>query len=544
MNFSYSKHKLQGKEEKSQRIFEMTPGIISWSIILSLIIISILKPLWAMVAIIAFDFYWFLRLIYMTIFLVLSFIRLSIESKVNWISRVESINDLTRDIKKANLTIQPGIKGRISSFIHKKELLNLIKSKLPPPNSKDIYHLIILPVAKEAKEILESSIESLRSQTFPLKQLVVMLAIEDRAPLEIKNSLFDLEKIYKDIFMDFIVVFHPDGLPNEARVKGANTTWAAKKATDYFNKKNVSFENITVSCFDADTIVNPDYFACLTYYFIVTPFRLQASFQPIPVYNNNIWDVPGFARVMETGASFFQLIESTNPEKLVTFSSHSMSFKALVDIDYWPVDMISDDSAIFWKAFIHYDGRFSVVPMYTTLSMDITASDNILGTIKSIYKQKRRWAWGIENFPIVMRAFIQSKEISLYNKFRHAFKLLEGHISWATWGFVLTILSWLPTFLAKKEFTGSVIYYNAPYIGGIIFNLASVSLIISIILSLLLLPKKKIRFSLLKKTLFALQWLLMPLILVFLSALPALDAQTRMLLGMRMEFWVANKRIS
>ena len=27
-----------------------------------------------------------------------------------------------------------------------------------------------------------------------------------------------------------------------------------------------------------------------------------------------------------------------------------MSFTALVEIGYWPVDMISDDSAVFWKA--------------------------------------------------------------------------------------------------------------------------------------------------------------------------------------------------
>ena len=33
-----------------------------------------------------------------------------------------------------------------------------------------------------------------------------------------------------------------------------------------------------------------------------------------------------------------------------------MSFKALVEIGYWPVDMISDDSAIYWKAYIHYAG--------------------------------------------------------------------------------------------------------------------------------------------------------------------------------------------
>ena len=58
-----------------------------------------------------------------------------------------------------------------------------------------------------------------------------------------------------------------------------------------------------------------------------------------------------------------------------------MSFKALVEIGYWPVDMISDDSSIYWKAYIHYPGGYTVVPMLVTVSMDL-AQDETCG---------RRW---------------------------------------------------------------------------------------------------------------------------------------------------------
>ena len=542
MIFNFSRDGLNKNEQKTQRFFEMVPGLCSWTILLGLIALSVSKPLMAALFIIAFDFFWFLRLIYMTIFLVLSYFRLSIEDNVEWMDRVNAVDRLKETIKEFQIPKTLKLKQRYSTRIHRSELLRLYKSNALPPASKDIAHLVILPVAKESSEIVVPSIESLCTQKFPPKQIVVMIALEDRADQKIKDSITKLEQQYKDTFMDFMVILHPSDLPGEKRVKGANASWAAKKAKDYFSEKSIPFENIVVSCFDSDTIVSPQYFACLTYYFMITPFRTCASFQPIPVYHNNIWDVPGFARVMETGSSFFQLIESTNPEKLVTFSSHSMSFKALVDVDYWPVDMISDDSAIFWKSFIHYDGKYRVVPMYITLSMDIIASDSIWETAKSIYKQKRRWAWGVENFPIMMRAFCSSKKISLYDKLRYGFKLLEGHISWATWGFILTFLSWLPAFFTNKAAETSVVYYNAPYIAGTIFHLASFSLFISIILSLMLLPKENVRHSLLKRVAFAIQWLMIPFILVFLSALPALDAQTRMLLGKRLDFWVANKR--
>ncbi|MBI3601719.1 MAG: hypothetical protein HY209_02335, partial [Candidatus Omnitrophica bacterium] len=39
----------------------------------------------------------------------------------------------------------------------------------------------------------------------------------------------------------------------------------------------------------------------------------------------------------------------------------------------------------------------------------------------------------------------------------------------------------------------------------------------------------------------ALEWLMIPLILVFLGTLPALDAQTRLMFGRYLEFWVSDK---
>jgi hypothetical protein len=274
---------------------------------------------------------------------------------------------------------------------------------------------------------------------------------------------------------------------------------------------------------------------------MVCPERNRASFQPIPVYHNNIWEAPAFSRILDLGSSFFQLIEATNHDQMVTFSSHSMSFKALVDVNYWPVDMISDDSAIFWKSLIHFDGEYRVIPLYVTLSMDVVSGVNWRQTILNVYRQKRRWAWGVENFPIVMRGFLHNRNIPVLKKIQYGFKLFEENVAWATWGFLLTFIGWLPALFANREFSDAVLYYSAPRIAGVIFNLASLALITTIILSLFLLPKAKTKNALFKKISLAFEWLFVPLIVVFLSALPALDAQTRLMFGKYMEFWVTEK---
>jgi len=543
MKFNFSRQNLTGHEAALERIFEILPGLASWTILLGMVLISFCSPLIGAMLVIAFDFYWLLRLFYMTFFLVLAYFRLSMEKDTGWMERVYELDhpdEYLRDFQNQHDKLD--FKKKISLWLHKRKIAHLKYGGSLPPQSSEIYHLVIFSVVKESQEIVESGIESLAHQKFPPQQILVVVALEERAEESVKKGIQAIQAKYQKYFFDFLISLHPDGIPGEAKVKGANVTYAAKIAAKYFESKEILFDNVIVSCFDADTVVSPEYFACLTYHFMGYPKRNQASFQPIPVYHNNIWEASAFARVLDIGSSFFQLIEATNPEKLVTFSSHSMSFKALVDVGYWPVDMISDDSAIFWKALIHFDGKYRVIPMYITLSMDVVSGETWWKTIVNVYKQKRRWAWGVENFPIVMRGFLTVGKMSLSDKITYGFKLFEDHVAWATWAFLLTFIGWLPALFAGREFSNSVLYYSAPRITGLIFNMASLALMTTIVLSLFLLPKKKIKNSLLKKIGHAIEWLFVPLIVVFLSALPALDAQTRLMFGKYMEFWVTDKK--
>lgn len=538
MRFEFTRSRLTPAEQARERLFEALPGATSWTILIGMLVLGWWKPLIAAVLIIAFDLYWLLRLFYLTVFLVLSSWRLALERGTDWMARLQAL--------EVGGGVEPSpprnARQRLSWWLHRRRVRALQRLGAGIPSWREITHVVIIPIIKEGRAVVEPGIASLARQTFPARQILIVLAVEERAERDIKREAEDLQAAYRQRFLDFLLVVHPDGLPGEARVKGANATYAAKAAAAHLTARGIAFERTIVSCFDADTVVTADYVACLTAHFLLCPERTRASFQPIPVYHNNIWEVPACARVLDIGSSFFQLIEATHPEGLVTFSSHSMSFQALVDVGFWPVDLISDDSAIFWKAFIHYDGRYRVVPLYITLSMDVVAARTWWRTAVNVYRQKRRWAWGVENFPIVLRAFLSARAIRLRDRVRHGFKLFEGHVTWATSAFLLTIIGWLPALFAGREFSDTVLYYSAPRITGTIFRLASLAFLTSIILSLCLLPKPRSRLPLLRHLGLAGEWLLIPFIATFLSALPALDAQTRLLRGRYMEFWVTEKR--
>ena len=542
MDFEYTRHGLAKGERVLERLLELVPGGLSWLILIGMVVLSFVRPLWAAIVIIAFLFYWLLRMMYMNILLILSYARFNIEKRTDWVDRIKKTDELDFSRKDTCfLNMTSDWRGKVSDWIHRKQLEKLIKSGSHPPKSRDIFHVVIIPVAKESREIVEPGILAIRSSTFPLKRILLVIALEQRASDVVQQQMNALKEKHKCAFLDFLVVLHPSDLPGEARVKGANTTYAACRVAEYLKEKDIPYENVVASCFDADTVAVPDYFNCLTYYFLVTPERTQSSFQPVPVYFNNIWNAPSFARVLDVGTSFFQLVEATNPKKLITFSSHSVSFKALVDVDYWPIDIVSDDSAIFWKAFLHYEGAYQTVPMPIAVSMDVVVGRNMKETFLNIYKQKRRWAWGVENFPIIIRGFLHSKGLSFYKKISCTLRFIDKFTSWATWSFLLAFVGWLPILFAGKEFATTTVYYIAPRIRSTIFTLASLSILICIMTSMMLLPPEKSKHPLLKKLLRGGEWLLIPVVVLVLSALPALDAQTRLMFGKYMEFWVTDK---
>ncbi|MDD4894719.1 MAG: glycosyltransferase family 2 protein, partial [Candidatus Omnitrophica bacterium] len=432
-----------------KRCLEIIPGVLSWGIIIIMISFAVWKPILCAILIIIFDFYWIIRTSYLTTLLLMAYKKLSQQKNRDWLSDCQKLQD--KDWHK-------------------------------------LYHLIIFPVYKESLDILRPSLEALRQCHYPKEKMVVVVAFEERN-IQAKENAAKLEAEYKSDFFGYLSTFHPDGIPGEARTKGANATWAAKRAKEFLDGLSIPIENVIISCFDADTCVDKQYFGCLTYHFLTSPKPHQASYQPMPVYNNNVWHAPSFARLVEISSSFCQLIESMRLEKFVTFSSHSMSFKTLVDIDYWPVNMISDDSVVYWKAFLFFNGDYRVVPLYITVSMDVAYSTNIIKTVIVQYKQKRRWAWGVENFPFLVTGF-EGRQIPLSKKIRRSFNLLESHVTWGVWAIIVMFITPLPILLGGALFSQVPIGYNLPRISGLLFNFTLGTSLIWVIFSRMLLPKR------------------------------------------------------
>ena len=529
-----------------RRLFEIIPGSLSWVTLIGLAILALILPWWVAVFIIAYDVYVLIRAAYMSVHLVYAYDRLRRMKNINWIERCEKvsqdINSYYRETaRQAKQTSKLDKKHRWQIKQLTQSLAETIKHQQPILPWRKVHQVIVLPTYNESLSVLRTSLASLASTDFPKSRMHVVVGFEERIGQKAHTRAAKIKQEFGQSFATLLTTFHPDGLPGEKRVKSANAAWAIKALEKELTAKNIPDDYILVSNFDSDTVVSKEYFSHLTFVFITHPDRYHVSYQPLPMYNNNLWDAPAFSRVVATGSTFWQMIESTRPERLVTFSSHSMTMRALKDVNYWAKDIISEDSRIFWQCLLRYDGHYRTEPLYTSVSMDAALADSWWKTLKNQYKQKRRWGWGIENFPYLVEGFIKNKKIAWRTKFIYIFRTLEGHHSWATTPIIVAGLGWLPIFFGGPQFHTTVLAYSLPYMARAIMSIAMSGLLISAILSLLLLPPKPAKYSRWRYLPITVQWALVPVIATILSSFPALDAETRLMLGRDLEFNVMEK---
>jgi cellulose synthase/poly-beta-1,6-N-acetylglucosamine synthase-like glycosyltransferase len=524
------------------RFFEIFPGILTWSTLLGAPLLSFYHPVWVSVYIIAFDLYWFLKGGNVAIHLLHSYATLKTHNKVNWRAYLGQLaasrEDFASHLKQLAATeTNRGLKNLYADQAQ-------IIEKLPPERNLDwqkVYHLIIAPTYKESLEVIELSLKSYLNSDYPKDKMIFILACEERAGEIADENASILTQRYGDKFYKFLTIKHPDGIAGEAKGKGANITYAARHAQKLLDAENISYENVLVSVFDIDTVVDPQYFSHLTFDFLTAEKPLRTSYQPMPLFHNNIWDTPAIARVIAVSSSFWQLVEASRPDRLVTFSSHSMSFKTLVDVGFWRVDIIPEDSHIFWQCFIHFDGDYRTKPLFTTVSMDAVLGETYFDTLVAQYKQKRRWAWGVTEISMVVPEFMRNTKIPLWKKILYAERLIEGHYFWATASVMIAILGWLPLYLGGAHFGSTVVAINLPIMTRAIMSIATFFLIFSMYVNMVMLPPRPKGYPWWKSVSMIVQWVFSPIVSSVFGSLPAIDAQTRLMFGRYMEFWVTPK---
>lgn len=529
------------KRTPTERFWEVLPGLQFWVVFVGAILLSNFRPVWAALFIICFDLYWVLKALNVATHLFAAYRKFQLFVTIDWLNMAGRLKDVGGYLEYLSARMKSS-SGRQAEYF-KSEIQRITKLKAKGTSSLDLenfYQLVLIPFTNESFEILDSTLQALRQTNYPKEKMILLLAGEERAGEPGKAVARKIQEKYEGCFFKFFTTFHPDGLPNEIKGKSANASYAVQAVIPQLYEMGIQDEQVLVSNFDSDTIVHPQYFARVIYEFLTAEKPYQSSYQPIAVYNNNIWDTPALIRVVSVSNSFWQFTESSRPDRLRTFSSHTMTLKALIDVGFWRKDIVNEDGFIYWQCYLRYSGDYQVVPLFIPISLDTCLAETTWQTLLNQYKQKRRWAYNVEYYPHLIMPLLKSKA-PFWDRLYKLYQYAEGNFNWATASILISSLGWLPLFLGGDAFKGSVIGYTLPQATKTLMTIATAFLILSVYINLILLPPRPKKYSVWRSVMMYLQWFLVPITSVVFGSLPAVEAQTRLMLGWYLEFWVTPK---
>lgn len=486
---------------RTRRALEILPGFVSWSLILFPIWGSIIVPSLVAYYVITFAVYWLYRSVTLAILSLIAHFKVRAASAFDWLE----------DIKKRF-----------------------------PDSWNSIQHIIVIPTYKEPVTILERTISALGRQSYPVKNIHIMVSFEEREGAAAKEKSRQLKEKYGDTFGSFMTTFHPD-IEGEIKGKSSNTCWGAIQAKqELVDKRGIPIEKITITSEDADAIFHHHYFSNLTYEFLSTDKPFNKIWQGGIVFYNNIWRVPAPVRVLASIFSVTQLYILMRKDRLVNFSTYSTSLKHVHDIGYWDTDVIPEDYRLFFKSYFAKDGDFEVQPIFLPIFADAAESDGYWSTLTNQYEQLKRWAWGVSDDAYIIRAYVLADKIPFWDKTLRISKVIEDHFLWPVNWFAITVSAIMPPLL-NETFSRTVLGKTLPQVTSLLLTLSLVSMLVIFVVDAMNRPPRPNKYNPLSYIKQPLEFLLLPVVGFFFSALPGIDAHTRLMLGKYIEYKVTEK---
>ncbi len=521
------------------RFLEMLPAILSWSVITAPIWLSFIDVIWAAYFIVAFITTWFLKTIVMAFRVIQGYGRMEKAIRLDWDKILGDLKDPAAALKHytGHVTKQNRVHVQnLKNYVNKPPALQYVPS--------DVIHVVIVALHNEPIEIVEPTIQELANCKFPMKkQVVFAMAYEERGGPGAKITAEAMVKRYGKAFLHAEAIEHPSDIPGEVKGKGGNVTFAGRRMAEWVKAQGLDPSKVVVTTLDCDNRPHKYYFAAVTYAFLLSRDRSHRSFQPIPLYTNNIWDAPAPMRVLAVGNSFWQVIQSVRPHTLRNFSSHAQPLDGLIKTDFWSVRTVVEDGHQFWRSLFAFDGNHQVVPIYVPIYQDAVLAETLRKTFREQFIQIRRWAWGASDVAyLIEKGFFTRNKLSKSNLIAKLLRLIEGHVSWATAPFILAFAAWAPI-VVSPEADSSVIAHQLPVFASRLATLGMIGILCSLYFSMKILPPRPTRYKRHRHLFMIAQWAILPLVTLVYGGLTALYSQTRLFFGWYLDRFDATVKV-
>ena len=498
------------------RFFEILPGALSYTILLMPIILSIINVTVAVVAILAYLLIFFVRSLGYSARAIAGYRTMKQHMALDWVGLLDDL--------------EAGVASKSDSESKKPgwhyDNLERLKEQAAVVRPSQLIHAVVIATVNESREVLEPTIQAVIGGEYDAKKMILVIAYEGRAGEVAEKRVMELVELYKPHFKHLMAVKHPSNLPGELIGKGGNITFAGRELQKYLEHQNIDPAYVPVTTLDADNRPDKRYFAALSYLYCVVPDPRRVSFQPLPMFTNNIWDAPTLMRVIATGNNLYYIVNTQRPHLARNFSAHAQSMQALIDMDFWSVRTIVEDGHHFWRSYFCYDGDYRVYPISIPIYQDAVLADGYLRTLKAQFVQLRRWTYGASDIAyIASKGFFSPNKASKYDVTIKFLRTLEGHVTWATGTLLVYFAAFAPSFFHPQNIAAN----ELPLIVSRLQRFGIAGLLVSLYVCLVTLPPRPARYKRHRSILMLTQWAFLPVTSVAYGSLAAFNSQTRLM---------------
>ena len=502
----------ENERGRRYRFFEILPGAISYSLFILPIALSFINVTAVVFFIVAYILIYFTRSVAVDFRALAGYRVMRQHMKLDWA-------ELTAEVEAGKSDIESHPAWHYNNLKRLKESGVVIKPS-------QVTHAIIVATYNESREVLVPTIQTILDSDYDLKNVIFVLAYEERGGALVEEQSNELITEFGGNFKAAMAYKHPKGMKGELIGKGANITYAARQLQKYLEAENIDPAQVIVTSLDADNRPHKKYLSALTYLYCVAPDPIRASYQPLAMYTNNIWDAPAPMRVIATGNNFFYIVLTQRPHLERNFSAHAQSMRALIDMDFWSVRTVVEDGHQFWRSYFYYDGDYRVYPLSIPIYQDAVLAHGYLKTLKAQFIQLRRWTYGASDIAyIANQGFFKKNKAPKGDVVAKFFRTLEGHVTWATGASLITFAAFIPALISPKSFAAN----ELPLLISRIQTIGLVGALASLYVSLKTLPPRPARYKRHRSIFMLLQWVYLPITTIAYGSFAAIYSQTRLI---------------
>ncbi|KAL9542774.1 hypothetical protein MBANPS3_008437 [Mucor bainieri] len=286
------------------------------------------------------------------------------------------------------------------------DLADMESSLVNNYDSDFLVHAFVIPNYAEPEALMRDTIGRIAIHKKARTNYVIILAMES-SEIHHRTKSENLKEHFKDNFLQFVITNHPSDLPGEARGKGSNISYGARKGTAEMIANGIDKNRIIITICDSDSHVPELYVSEVEKAFSRSQDPYYRVFAPPIFFGRNCFRVPAAVRVTDITWSSM-ILANLSSSRGIGFpcSTYSISWKLADQVGYWDTDAdaVGEDMHMTLKCLFKTEGQARMTPIFVPINLTNVETEGYIENLKARFVQAKRHYNGVADVAYTLRS--------------------------------------------------------------------------------------------------------------------------------------------